>query len=493
MRRIFRIPGSGQKTCRPLGVNRGFFLFFLGLLVAFFALQMSSDLRAAPVNLVEIEWAPGLDADGDASQRPKVDDDDDDVEEGIQRRIREAGRRIRVAIEAGEITAEEGRERMQGLRKRIEERRARGDASRDVEAKEDPDDAIRRRIREARRRIGEAIDAGEITAEEGRERMEGMRRRIAKLQEKGDANVKGGDRASDGNARPGGDGARRIRQAVEDGVITAEQGRERLEGLRKRIAEDRAKGAGDDLSDGIRRRVGEARRRIGEAIEAGEITAEEGRERLGELRKRIAERQEKGAGGTGDWEAVTRRIEGAVESGVLTREEADDVYSGIKKRRAAAGDGSNKTKIRSDRKEPRVSGAALRERLEIAVETGRLTWDEARDRYIQAMEAGDGGRGAAARDRLNAGIELGRISEDEAVEKYIELMERPGAGKSDKKADQKFPKSKLPKSKLPKSQTITVEEYKKAAAKLKKAMEAGEMTEEQLKAKLEAWRRKIVD
>jgi len=277
-----------------------------------------------------------------------------------------------------------------------------------------------------------------ITAEEGRERLEGLRKRIAEGRATGDASADDGDRPSDGNARRRGSGERRIRQAVEDGVISAEEGRERLEGLRKRIAEGRAKG------------------------DAG--------------------------AGEGDWEAIMKRIEGAVEGGVITREEADDVYSGIKKRGAAAGKGDKKADDKTDKKEGRVEGAALRKRLEMAVETGRLTWEEARERYIQAMEAGDGGRGAAARARLNAGIELGRISEEEAVEKYIELMERPGAGKSDKKADQKFPKSKLPKS-----QTITVEEYKKAAAKMKKAMEAGEMTEEQLKAKLEAWRRMIVD
>ena len=277
-----------------------------------------------------------------------------------------------------------------------------------------------------------------ITAEQGRERLEGLRKRMAEDRAKGAAGADAGDRSSAGNARRGGSGERRIRQAVEDGVITAEEGRERLEGLRKRIAEGRAKG------------------------DAG--------------------------AGEGDWEAIMKRIEGAVEGGVITREEADDVYSGIKKRGAAAGKGDKKADDKTDKKEGRVEGAALRKRLEMAVETGRLTWEEARERYIQAMEAGDGGRGAAARARLNAGIELGRISEEEAVEKYIELMERPGAGKSDKKADQKFPKSKLPKS-----QTITVEEYKKAAAKMKKAMEAGEMTEEQLKAKLEAWRRMIVD
>lgn len=50
-------------------------------------------------------------------------------------------------------------------------------------------------------------------------------------------------------------------------------------------------------------------------VEAGEATEEGVRRRLGEMRRRMAEPNDRDAGRT-RWEGVRRRIEGAVERGM---------------------------------------------------------------------------------------------------------------------------------------------------------------------------------
>ena len=232
------------------------------------------------------------------------------------------------------------------------------------------------------------------------------------------------------------DGERRLREAgmllremVEAGEITAEQARGRMQILRKRWIGDGSGDRGekkrvDEETDRPRRGTKEARR-IREAVEAGRITEEQGRERLVGLRRRIAE--------------------GAADS---------------------SGESRGKR---------RIDGAGLRKRLEAAIDEGTITWEQAKDRYIAAMERGDGGQGAKIRARLDAGIESGRITEDQAVEIYIERMEEQGSGE----------KKETPR------RTVTRQDYAEAQAKMQKMVETGEITAEQMRERLAAMRKMI--
>lgn len=114
------------------------------------------------------------------------------------------GREIRAAIERGEITAEEGREKWEAVQR----------LAADKQDKEAIDlDAIGLKIRAA-------IANGDITAEEGRAKMDALRQRL-------EAGEK--DRATVDLDAIG----REIRELVAKGELTAEQGREKMEAARR--------------------------------------------------------------------------------------------------------------------------------------------------------------------------------------------------------------------------------------------------------------------
>ena len=81
------------------------------------------------------------------------------------------GRRIRAAVQRGDLTPEEGREKMAAARQRLAA--ARGEEVSDGERE------TRERMAAIGRRIRAAIERGEMTPEEGREKMAEVRRRMA--------------------------------------------------------------------------------------------------------------------------------------------------------------------------------------------------------------------------------------------------------------------------------------------------------------------------
>ncbi|HIG05527.1 MAG TPA: hypothetical protein EYQ08_07325, partial [Planctomycetes bacterium] len=227
--------------------------------------------------------------------------------------------------------------------------------------------------------------------------------------------------------------SRRIQEEIDAGAITAEQGRERQEALRKRLAATRDRAAsrdGDGADEDVQRRLREAGRKIREGVAAGKITQEEGRARYEELRKRLTARKAR-----------------AVE----------------------------KPQQAKPKKKRSMDGAAVRKRLEAAIESGTMTWEQARDRYIEVMEQGDRGRGALIRTRLEKGIEAGKITEDQAVEIYIEMMEEQGSGEK----------------KETRQRTVTRQDYAEAQAKMEKMVQDGEITAEQMRERLAGMRKMI--
>ena len=80
---------------------------------------------------------------------------------------------------------------------------------------------------------------------------------------------------------------KKISDAMKAGVISEEQGKERMAALRKRISQsDRA-----SESDPRRQRIETARKKISDAMKAGVISEEQGKERMAALRKRISQSQ----------------------------------------------------------------------------------------------------------------------------------------------------------------------------------------------------------
>ncbi|MEE2856828.1 MAG: hypothetical protein VX949_05470, partial [Planctomycetota bacterium] len=141
MQRIYKVLGRDQESRSPFSANLAFVCFLFSLSVALLAIPSSNDAEAAAVSPTIVEFSAGQDADPDSNQRPV--DDADDVDDEMERRLQEASSKIEEAIAAGAITAEQGRERLEALRKRLAERKDRAESGDDDG--EDPADVIRRR------------------------------------------------------------------------------------------------------------------------------------------------------------------------------------------------------------------------------------------------------------------------------------------------------------------------------------------------------------
>ena len=248
----------------------------------------------------------------------------------------------------------------------------------------------------------------------------------------------------------------------------------------------------DDVGEGIERRLQEASRRIEEAIDAGEITAEQGRQRLEALRKRWAATRDRAASRDGDGadEDVQRRLREAgrkiregIAAGKITEEEGRARYEALRQRLTDRKAGAvEKPQQAKPKKTRSIDGAGVRKRLEAAIESGAMTWEEARQKYIEVMEKDDRGRGALIRARLEEGIAAGKITEDQAVEIYIEMMEE---GQQDSEEQGSGVKKET------RQRSVTRQDYAEAQAKMEKMVEAGEITAEQMRERLAGMRKMI--
>ena len=79
------------------------------------------------------------------------------------------------------------------------------------------------------------------------------------------------------------------------------------------------------------------------------------------------------------WVGVQERIEGAVERNEITREQADERYAGFKRRmelRDIKGENNDKSSV-----EDKALWEGFQRRIEIAVEQGLITREQADERY----------------------------------------------------------------------------------------------------------------
>ncbi|MDE0959075.1 MAG: hypothetical protein OSB12_10625, partial [Planctomycetota bacterium] len=310
---------------------------------------------------------------------------------------------------------------------------------------DDKQEALSARYKELQKRVKADVESGRLSAEDAEKMLIEARKKMFGDPKNEDPQKK--DDPSDGirrrieeASRRIEEASRRIEEAIDAGEITAEQGRQRQEALRKRLAATRDRAAsrdGDAVDEDVKRRLREAGRKIREGVAAGKITQEEGRARYEELRKRLTARQEP-----------------AVEKPQQARPK----------------------KTRS------IDGAAVRKRLEGAIESGAMTWEQARDRYIEVMEQDDKGRGELIRARLEKGIEAGKITEDQAVEIYIEMMEEGQQDSEEQGSGEK---------KETRQKAVTRQDYAEAQAKMEKMVEAGEITAEQMQQRLAGMRKLI--
>ncbi|MHC4942878.1 MAG: M56 family metallopeptidase [Planctomycetota bacterium] len=162
-------------------------------------------------------------------------------------------------------------------------------------------------------------------------------------------------------------------------------------------------------------------------VDEGRIPKEAMTKRLHRMRLMMAE--DRGERKERDWGAIKRRIEGAVKAGKMTREEADRAYEGIKKRMEMRKDDGCEKKECDDHGEHRkIDWDAIKQRIEGAVEAGKMTREEADKIYIgikkrMAMRKGDIGERKeidwdAVQQKIEKAVENGELTREEADMKY---------------------------------------------------------------------------
>ncbi len=253
-------------------------------------------------------------------------------------------RRLGGAVEAGEITLEQAQIMMDALRRSVrKERRQRG-GERDV-------DARKKRFGMFERRVKNAVESGDLSRMDAEKKLVDMRRQLF-----GDSGQKRGDVAA---KRRFSEVEREIKEAVRAGTLSKRDAEKKLLAVRKEMFEgqrddtkrDRKRGDESPMRD-ARRRFGEFEREIEAAVRDGKISKRDAQKKLVELREKMSEMTRRSEETRKQFEGVQRRLEAAVERGDLTREEAKKKL--VELRKSMADDSKPERRSRERRRRERT-------------------------------------------------------------------------------------------------------------------------------------------
>lgn len=306
---------------------------------------------------------------------------------------------------------------------------------------------------------------------------------------------------------------KRLLESVENDELTFEQAAAMMKAL-KSVGKDLGKFNRDDRVRDPRQprpddRQPEAARgidRIKQAVENGRITEEEAKQRIADMRKRM---QPEGWGDRGraqgdrsqnrDGERragnAEKDILRMIEKGQLTKEQGRAQIKGIREREEASRAAEQRRDIQRRERERNVEAKerieSARKKLREMVETGKMSDEEAEARLKELQQrirrAEDGGRDRAPR----------RSVEDRAQPNQGQSDRAPRGGQSDRRRDN--PKAaETPNSigermgrRAPRNTDRPFETYRKVQSELLEKVEAGKMSRDEAKEKLEALKRRL--
>jgi uncharacterized protein YdcH (DUF465 family) len=160
-------------------------------------------------------------------------------EKAMAARYEELERRIKAAVESGRITKEQGMERLQQAKERMSQGAKKG-AVTDRKAMAD-------RYEELERRIKAAVASGQITEEQGMERLRQAKERMSKGAKKGAKKGAVTDQPGGGEAKTDQAALRaryaeyekRLKAAIDKGEMTADEAEAKLKEARAKMFGDR--------------------------------------------------------------------------------------------------------------------------------------------------------------------------------------------------------------------------------------------------------------
>lgn len=292
--------------------------------------------------------------------------------------------RLLEAVEEGELTPDQAESMIAALARswfaeRMEAALRDDDDDYDDDEHDDDDNDVERRLRHlgldesALERLKEALEGMGLEEEQVEESLEVILK-VAPLLES-DRAPRAIDRA-----------AEHLRKETE---LSEEQVR-RVLGFAGRVAkagkqrgEDRPRSEHDGRDDADRdrgaRRMGEFRRKLGEAVEKGEITREEARRKFEALRREMdGDSESRFRDQRIEMEEARRRLKAAVESGRITREQAADRIREMEEMKRRE---SEEHRLQNER----IDLEALRRRVEEAVRSGALSREQANKKLEEEM------------------------------------------------------------------------------------------------------------
>jgi len=220
-----------------------------------------------------------------------------DASPDVQKMIDDTRRRVRELVEAGEMTRAEAGEAMEKRIAAIKKRagsaasKQRGDKGTKKSKRRGAGDAMEKMKAEHEalyRELIEMVKAGKLSREDMQRKVEAHRRGIGEK-------MRGAEKKGDKKADPSKDIVRqRLERAVESGDLTEEQAKQRYMEWEKRSGGAKAE-AGSDKKSQRKRNTKDAidpgamRARLGEAVERGVMTKEQAKERWERFQKEMGQ------------------------------------------------------------------------------------------------------------------------------------------------------------------------------------------------------------
>ncbi|MFL2869119.1 MAG: hypothetical protein ACJZ8O_00070 [Pirellulaceae bacterium] len=311
-------------------------------------------------------------------------------------------KRLKAAMDAGEVTGQQVEIMMQALRKSTASKESKKLSGLQQQALE----------------IKKAIESGSITKEEGL-------KKIAALKKPASNNSKAPQKIASNRYETA---VKEIRAGVEVGKITEEQAKQKLAGL-KQFSGNKAQQQKYNAAEA-------ATAKVREALRNGSITEAEAKKKISEIRLSLSNSNtESPASKSPNLDAIEKRLAEGVAAGKITKEQAAALLERYQQRLQG---GQNKARPSASN---RPSPEAYQKRLAEAVKAGRITEQQAeqmlnryKERALKAQQNSDNSGNKEKRPapsleaiehRLEEAVKSGKITEQQAkqtLERYRQRL-----------------------------------------------------------------------
>lgn len=425
---------------------------------------------AAAVALLPLGFAQGQERERSARERAEAATQE--PERKITKQEYESiAKRLKGMVEAGELSADEAERRLQKLKLQVAtQQREVPNTDRNQQR------AVREEYLRMERELMALVAAGRISETDAKERLAGFRRSLVEGRESAEA----GRAAAEDYKRA----AAQLEALVEAGRLSRTDADERLIAMRREMDAGSSAKRAEQTREAYAKRVAE----LNALVEAGRMSHQEALQALEDMRRKTEEagqepaRAERRGISVGDYGRAAIEMQKLVDAGRISQSDAEKRLAEMRKRVVADGGGvGRREQVRATRDDHYARFEAEMKEL---VEAGRLTPEQAQVRLEQLREQMAKSEADEARaqamdqeaEKIMQAVRAGRLNEEDAKKK-LEAMRR-GLVEREKKADSR-------------AAGITVEQYRKIAAKVDAAVEAGQISKEDgEKRKIEA--RKLI-